>query len=164
SVVAELLEFVAGAHADGLLLNGLGPSALLVDRAGRTHYLGTDTAVQMTGPAGGKAGFDWQRFFPPERYPRGYSAPECFDPAAPRCASARTRSSARPPPPPCAPGWRPPPRPRPPRSWPCASRAATPCASSTGCPSRTWRSWSAAAWAAPRKRPSRARRSTKGRP
>src|SRR5436309_3565249 len=30
SVVAELLEFVADAHKDSLLLNGLGPSALLV--------------------------------------------------------------------------------------------------------------------------------------
>src|SRR5262245_57215746 len=35
SVAAELLEFVRSAHADGLLLNGLGPSTVLVDRAGR---------------------------------------------------------------------------------------------------------------------------------
>jgi hypothetical protein len=80
SVVAELLEFIANAHADGLLLNGLGPSGLLVDRAGRMHYLGTDMVVQLEGSAGAAA--DWKRFFPPERYPRGYSAPECFDPAA----------------------------------------------------------------------------------
>ncbi len=82
SVVAELLEFVADAHRDGLLLNGLGPSALLVDRAGRMHYLGTDMAVQLEGSAG--AAGDWKQFFPPERYARGYSAPECFDPRAPR--------------------------------------------------------------------------------
>jgi hypothetical protein len=82
SVVAELLEFIADAHADGLLLNGLGPSGLLVDRAGRMYYLGTDMVVQFDGTAGAAA--DWKRFFPPERYPRGYSAPECFDPAAPR--------------------------------------------------------------------------------
>src|SRR5581483_3357841 len=25
---------------------------------------------------------DWREFFPPERYPRGYSAPECFEAAA----------------------------------------------------------------------------------
>jgi hypothetical protein len=79
SVVAELLEFLAAAHADGVLLNGLGPSSLLVDRAGRLHYLGTDAAVPLSTPAA-----EWQPFFPPERYPRGYSAPECFDPAAPR--------------------------------------------------------------------------------
>src|SRR5205807_1975005 len=72
------------AHADGLLLNGLGPSGLLVDRAGRMHYLGSDMAVPREGPAGAAADADWERFFPPERYPRGYSAPECFDPAAPR--------------------------------------------------------------------------------
>src|SRR5262249_25283657 len=79
SVVAELLEFLGAAHADGVLLNGLGPSSLLVDRAGRLHYLGTDAAVPLSTPAA-----DWQPFFPPARYPRGYSAPECFDPAAPR--------------------------------------------------------------------------------
>src|SRR5262249_9189203 len=82
SVVAELLGFVADAHADGLLLNGLGPSALLVDRAGRLHYLGSDTVVPFGDSAGAAA--DWKRFFPPERYPRGYSPPECFDPGAPR--------------------------------------------------------------------------------
>jgi hypothetical protein len=79
SVVAELLEFVADAHADGLLLNGLGPAALLIDRAGRMHYLASDLAVQLEG-----APPDWKRFFPPERYSRGYSAPECFDPDAAR--------------------------------------------------------------------------------
>ncbi len=98
SVVAELLEFLASCHDDGLLLNGLGPLSLLVDRAGRLHYLGTDTVVPL--PVGtscqlvpdpGQAGSlsprtapDWREFFPPERYARGYSAPECFDPAAPR--------------------------------------------------------------------------------
>ncbi|MCI0461813.1 MAG: hypothetical protein L0Z62_33095, partial [Gemmataceae bacterium] len=81
SVIAELLEFVHSAHDDGLLLNSLSPSTLLVDRAGRMHYLGTDSVVPLT-PAADLP--DWRPFFPPERYPRGYSAPECFDPAAPR--------------------------------------------------------------------------------
>ncbi|MCC6420183.1 MAG: hypothetical protein IT429_18260 [Gemmataceae bacterium] len=79
SVAAELLDFVRAAHADGLLLNGLSPSAVLVDRAGRTHYLGTDAAVPFHLAPGTPA---WRPFFPPERYPRGYSAPECFVPGA----------------------------------------------------------------------------------
>jgi hypothetical protein len=84
SVLAELLEFVHSAHRDGLLLNGLGPGAVAVDLVGRVHYLGSDMVVHMP-PAGAAAGpAPWARFFPPERYPRGFSAPECFDPAAPR--------------------------------------------------------------------------------
>src|SRR5262249_34039835 len=77
-VLAELLDFVGTAHADGLLLNGLGPTGVIVDRGGQIHYLGTDTVVEAAGPV------DRARFFPPERYPRGFSAPECFDPSAPR--------------------------------------------------------------------------------
>ncbi len=87
AVVAELLEFVQAAHIDGLLLNGLGPSALLVDRAGRMHFLGTDMVVPLRDLGRGATGEvipDWRPFFPPERYPRGYSAPECFDSAAAR--------------------------------------------------------------------------------
>src|SRR5262249_37713267 len=73
SVVAELLEFVRSAHADGLLLNGLGPSAVLVDRAGRAHYLGTDAVVPLRLAPGAA---DWRPVFPPERYPRGHPAPD----------------------------------------------------------------------------------------
>jgi hypothetical protein len=90
-ILAELLEFIQAAHSDGLLLNGLGPGAVLVDPVGRVHYLGTDMVVEMTpgtrlAVAGTPAGpaLDWGRFFPPQRYPRGYSAPECFDPAGTR--------------------------------------------------------------------------------
>jgi hypothetical protein len=89
-VLAELLEFIRAAHGDGLLLNGLGPGAVLIDRVGRVHYLGTDMVLERTpgthlgpGPESGPA-VDWVRHFPPERYPRGFSAPECFDPARPR--------------------------------------------------------------------------------
>jgi hypothetical protein len=90
-VLAELLEFIQAAHGDGLLLNGLGPGAVLVDPVGRVHYLGTDMVVELepgtqlaiAGAAAG-AGSDWTRLFPPERYPRGFAAPECFDPARPR--------------------------------------------------------------------------------
>jgi hypothetical protein len=77
ALIAELLEFLRATHDDGLLLNGLGPAALLIDRAGRMHYLGTELVMPLAGAAAAR------RFFPPERYPRGYSAPECFDPARP---------------------------------------------------------------------------------
>jgi hypothetical protein len=90
AALAELLDFIRAAHGDGLLLNGLGPGNVLVDRVGRVHYLGTEMVVEMKqasqlagGPAAG-ARIDWARFFPPERYPRGFSAPECFDPGQPR--------------------------------------------------------------------------------
>jgi hypothetical protein len=78
ALLAELLGFVRAAHEEGLIVNGLGPETVLVDGAGRTHYLGSDMAVA---PADG---FAWGRFFPPERYAVGFAAPECFDPAAPR--------------------------------------------------------------------------------
>jgi hypothetical protein len=90
SALGELLEFVRAAHGDGMLLNGLGPGSVIVDRVGRVHYLATDMVVEMTpGGRGATAlgagpSIDWARHFPPERYPRGFSAPECFDPAQPR--------------------------------------------------------------------------------
>jgi hypothetical protein len=91
AVLAELLDFIRAAHNDGLLLNGLGPSGVIVDRAGRAHYLATDMVVEM--PRGTRLNShrtilrtqqDWARFFPPERYWRGFSPPECFDPTQPR--------------------------------------------------------------------------------
>jgi hypothetical protein len=80
AVLAELLSFLHAVHADGLVLNGLCPDAVLVDAAGRVHYIDTDMVVETRSAAT----LDWGRLFPPERYPRGFSAPECFDPAAPR--------------------------------------------------------------------------------
>ncbi len=90
-VLAELLQFVQAAHQDGLLLNGLGPGAVLVDRVGRVHYLAADMVVETArgtrlAPPDGDVPpvVDWARHFPPERYPFGFAAPECFDPARPR--------------------------------------------------------------------------------
>ena len=82
SVLAELLEFLKQAHSEGLLLLGLGPAALLIDASDRVHYIGTEMVLgqqsiylkEATAPA------VWQRLFPGERFARGYSAPECFDP------------------------------------------------------------------------------------
>ena len=80
AVLAEVLEFMRQAHEAGLLLNGLAPSAVIVDRAGRVHYVATEMVVAdpTRTPAAPLA--DWARFFPPERYARGFTAPECFDP------------------------------------------------------------------------------------
>jgi hypothetical protein len=83
SVLAELLEFISQAHAEGLLLLGLSPEAVVVDPLERVHYVGTDMALSQRSPLlteaeGAEA---WARFFPPERFPRGYAAPECFHPA-----------------------------------------------------------------------------------
>src|SRR5262249_58920276 len=47
AALAELLDFIRAAHGDGLLLNGLGPGNVLVDRVGRVHYLGTEMVVEM---------------------------------------------------------------------------------------------------------------------
>jgi hypothetical protein len=80
AVLAELLSFLRSVHEEGLILNGLGPDTVLVDGAGRVHYLGADLVVE----AHAAAGFPWGLFFPPERYRHGFAAPECFDPAAPR--------------------------------------------------------------------------------
>lgn len=80
SVLAELLEFIRQAHDEGLLLLGLAPGAIVVDGLERVHYVGTDMALDEQSPLLTDAnGSDpWERFFPPERFPRGFAAPECF--------------------------------------------------------------------------------------
>lgn len=75
SVLAELLEFVRQAHSEGLVLQGLGPAAILIDRSDRVHYIGSDMVAEFKALAGVR------RLFPQERYPRGFAAPEFFDPA-----------------------------------------------------------------------------------
>jgi serine/threonine protein kinase len=74
SILAELLEFVRQAHAEGLLLQGLGPAAILIDRADRVHYIGSEMVVEQQ-----EAGQRVPQQFPAERYPRGFAAPELFD-------------------------------------------------------------------------------------
>ncbi len=82
AVLAELLEFVRQAHDDGLLLQGLGPGAILIDDSDRVHYLGSDMALSRENPLlrGETATAEWARLFPPERFPLGFAAPECFQP------------------------------------------------------------------------------------
>ncbi|MBI2806903.1 MAG: hypothetical protein HYX68_18135 [Planctomycetes bacterium] len=82
SVLAELLEFVRQAHAEGLLLLGLGPASLLIDDSDRVHFVGTEMVLTQhsTLLKESTAPLLWQRLFPADRFVRGYSAPECFDP------------------------------------------------------------------------------------
>jgi hypothetical protein len=79
-VLAELLQFLDQAHAEGLLLYGLGPDAVLVDRGANAHYVGTDLVIEAPHE-------DWspdtrRLLFPYERFPRGFTAPEFFELAA----------------------------------------------------------------------------------
>jgi uncharacterized C2H2 Zn-finger protein len=79
AVLAELLEFISQAHAEGLLLLGLAPESVVVDGLERVHFVGTDMALAQSSPLlTEKDGEAWGRYFPPERFPRGYAAPECF--------------------------------------------------------------------------------------
>src|SRR5262249_61234870 len=47
---------------------------ILIDRADRVHYIGSDMVTQLKDL--GRV----RRLFPHERYPRGFAAPELFDP------------------------------------------------------------------------------------
>jgi uncharacterized C2H2 Zn-finger protein len=84
ALAAELLTFVGGAHADGLLLNGLGPAAFVVDQQGRVGYLASDWVLRLEQGRLADGTWPWADLFPPERYPRGFAAPECFGPGRPR--------------------------------------------------------------------------------
>ena len=83
AVLAELLEFLKQAHAESLLLLGLGPTSLLIDDSDRVHYVGTEMVLSQGSPLlkEGTPAAMWQRLFPADRFTRGFSAPECFDPA-----------------------------------------------------------------------------------
>jgi hypothetical protein len=82
AVLAELLEFIRQAHDEGLLLLGLAPGSMVIDTLERVHYVGTDMALDEQSALLGEmnGGDRWTRFFPPERFPPGYAAPECFRP------------------------------------------------------------------------------------
>jgi uncharacterized C2H2 Zn-finger protein len=82
SVLAEVLEFIRLAHSENLLLLGLSPASLLIDGSDRVHFVGSDMVLAQqsallkdTTPIA-----LWQRLFPADRFVRGYTAPECFDP------------------------------------------------------------------------------------
>jgi hypothetical protein len=76
AVLAEVLSFMDQAHGAGLVLNGLAPQAVLIDRAERVHYVGTDMvfAVAEAPPVE-----TWRRFYPAQRYTVGFAPPECFE-------------------------------------------------------------------------------------
>jgi hypothetical protein len=93
-VIAELLEFIRLAHDEGLLLNGLSPATVIVDQADRVHYVGTDMVLDVredSDRAGvrrsalGRPQFtaeEWPRFFPAQRFARGYAPPESVQPSS----------------------------------------------------------------------------------
>jgi hypothetical protein len=76
-VGAEVLDFAAVLHEEQLLLNGLSNVALWIDDMDRVHYLATDLVLDLK-----RQRRQRRLLFPPERYPRGFSAPEAFDPDA----------------------------------------------------------------------------------
>ena len=79
SVLAELLEFMKQAHAEGLLLLGLGPSALLIDASDRVHYVGTELVLaQQSALLKEATPAAIARLFPAERFARGYTAPSAL--------------------------------------------------------------------------------------
>ncbi|MBX9680434.1 MAG: hypothetical protein K2X38_16875 [Gemmataceae bacterium] len=83
TVLAEILVFIEQSHAQGWVLQGLGPGAIIVDRAGRTHYLASDLTLdprRFAAAAGPSAVTRWSRLFPADRFPRGFAAPELFQP------------------------------------------------------------------------------------
>jgi hypothetical protein len=83
TVLAEILVFLEQSHALGWVLQGLSPSGIIVDRAGRTHYLASDLTIdprRFTAAAGAAAVERWIRLFPADRLPRGFAAPELFQP------------------------------------------------------------------------------------
>ncbi len=79
SVLAELLDFLRQAHAEDLLLLGLGPQAIRIDASDRVHYVETEAVLPRQNPLLQEdARAAWQRLFPVGRFPTGYAAPECF--------------------------------------------------------------------------------------
>jgi hypothetical protein len=82
SVLAELLEFIKQAHAEGLQLLGLGPGSLLIDASDRVHYIGAEMVLPQDSDLFADEASEeaWRRLFPADRFARGVAAPECFDP------------------------------------------------------------------------------------
>lgn len=73
-VLADLLDFMATLHAEGLLLGGLSPDAVWADDEGRTHYLGSDMVLTAEPKKQAKQ----RQLFSHECYAAGYTAPEVF--------------------------------------------------------------------------------------
>jgi hypothetical protein len=71
---AETAELLMMLHARRQCVGGWGPDDFLIDSRGRLFFLATDRIVPAEGAA-------WlRRFYPPERYPAGYVAPEIAEP------------------------------------------------------------------------------------
>ncbi|MFO0864305.1 MAG: hypothetical protein U0744_06550 [Gemmataceae bacterium] len=83
TVLAEILIFIEQSHVQGWVLQGLGPTGIIVDRSGRTHYLASDLTFdprRFAAAAGPSSVIRWTRLFPADRFPRGFAAPELFQP------------------------------------------------------------------------------------
>src|SRR5262249_12349425 len=71
-VLADLLDFLAAVHGEGMLLNGLCPEAVWAGGDDRLHSLGSDRIV------GAARQQKQRRLYPSERYPAGYAPAEVF--------------------------------------------------------------------------------------
>jgi hypothetical protein len=73
-VLGELLELVHAFHSENMLLNNLGPAAFWIDSAHRVQFIGTENVIDQAKAAAARI------VFPPQRYARGFAAPELSDP------------------------------------------------------------------------------------
>ena len=76
-VLGELLDLIGTFHGEKMLINNVGPATFWIDAAHRVHFMGTENVVD-------RAKAESFRFlFPPERYSRGFAAPELTQPGPP---------------------------------------------------------------------------------
>lgn len=73
-VLAELLELINVLHGQHVLMNNVGPAAFWADEMDRVHFVGTENVIDESKAAA------WRMLFPPERYARGFAAPELCEP------------------------------------------------------------------------------------
>ena len=73
-MLAELLELINVLHGQHVLLNNVSPAAFWADEMDRVHFVGTENVIDESKAAA------WKILFPPERYARGFAAPELFEP------------------------------------------------------------------------------------
>ncbi|MDB5387825.1 MAG: hypothetical protein JWM11_3471 [Planctomycetaceae bacterium] len=69
-VLSELLELIGTFHEQHMLINNVSPATFWIDSTHRVHFIGTENVVDQSTAAA-------MRFlFPPQRYARGFAAPE----------------------------------------------------------------------------------------
>ena len=73
-VLAEMLELTETLHNEQMLLNNIGPAAFWIDTAHRVHFVGTENVVHQAHSQ------TIRSVFPPQRYSRGFTAPELSHP------------------------------------------------------------------------------------